>query len=340
MYNKTTKGHKEEKGLPFNELKSSLKPTQVDYKAPEKEGEFENAVGNEIPSALILFAVVAVLCIIVLVLIILKKSIRLRLRLRHPREVDSSDIDNFSSHGRTRSVSNQSQSRGSASPLLHPAALSNHNSSPPHQQNGFAPNVLIESGISLSREPASLLQDGSEFSLPNHPEPHRPFKSEPSQSEATGSTSPLHILTDSSEKTGLSPLMGLSKEAPTPNLSNSSETNQGASSSSLTSACRSTHFRGPESSHPDHCDSPQADLHSVLSYPTRSPSQGSRRASSQPSDSCSPIQAEYTCTSTTGELIRSKTVVFCYAFLLILRKVNLGANADIYKDAVPPVSSP
>ena len=340
MYNKTTTGHKEEKGLPFNELKSSLKPTQVDYKAPEKEGEFENAVGTEIPFALILFAVVAVLCIIVLVLIILKKSIRLRLRLRHPREVDSSDIDNYSSHGRTRCVSNQSQSRGSASPLLHPAALSNHNSSTPHQQNVLAPNALIESGISLSREPASPLQDGSESSLPNHPEPHRPFKSELSQSEATGSTSPLHILTDSSEKTGLSPLMGLSKEAPTPNLSNSSETNQGASSSSLTNACRSTHLRGPESSHPNHCDLPRADLHSVLSYPTRSPSQGSRSASSQPSDSCSPIQAEYTCTSTTGELIRSKTVVFCYAFLLILRKVSLDANADIYKDAVPPVSSP
>ena len=201
----------------------------------------------------------------------------------------------------------------------------------------------MESGISLSREPASPFQVGSESSLPNHPEPHRPLQSEPSQSEATeasGSTSPLHILTDSSEKTGLSPLVGLSKEAPTPNPSNSSEPNQGASS--LTSACRSTHFREPKSSHPGHCDSPQADLHSVSSYPTRSPSQGSRSASSQPSDSCSPIQAEYTCTSTTGGLIRSRTVVFCYAFLLVLvlRKVNLEAYADIYNDAVPPVSSP
>lgn len=340
MYNKTTTGHKEEKGLPFNELKSSLKPTQVDYKVSEEERESGNATGTEIPLAIISFAVIALLSIVIIVLIVLKKPIRLRLTLRHPREVNSSDIENYSSHGGTRCVSNQSQSRGSASPLLHPAALSNHNSSTPHQQNGLAPNALIESGISLSREPASPLQDGSESSLPNHPEPHRPFKSELSQSEATGSTSPLHILTDSSEKTGLSPLMGLSKEAPTPNLSNSSETNQGASSSSLTNACRSTHLRGPESSHPNHCDSSQADLHSVLSYPTRSPSQGSRSASSQPSDSCSPIQAEYTCTSTTGELIRSKTVVFCYAFLLILRKVNLDANADIYKDAVPPVSSP
>ena len=343
MYNKKTTGHRKEKDLPFNELKSSLKPTQVDYKAPDKEGEFENAVGTEISSVIILFAVVAVLCIVVLVLIILRKLIRLRLSLRHPREVDSSDVDNYSSHGRTRSVSNQSQSSDFASPLLHPVALSHHNSSTPHQQNGLAPNALMESGISLSREPASPFQVGSESSLPNHPEPHRPLQSEPSQSEATevsGSTSPLHILTDSSEKTGLSPLVGLSKEAPTPNPSNSSEPNQGASS--LTSACRSTHFREPESSHPGHCDSPQADLHSVSSYPTRSPSQGSRSASSQPSDSCSPIQAEYTCTSTTGELIRSRTVVFCYAFLLvlILRKVNLEAYADIYNDAVPPVSSP
>ena len=343
MYNKKTTGHRKEKDLPFNELKSSLKPTQVDYKAPDKEGEFENAVGTEISSVIILFAVVAVLCIVVLVLIILRKLIRLRLSLRHPREVDSSDVDNYSSHGRTRSVSNQSQSSDFASPLLHPAALSHHNSSTPHQQNGLAPNALMESGISLSREAALPFQVGSESSLPNHPEPHRPLQSEPSQSEATeasGSTSPLHILTDSSEKTGLSPLVGLSKEAPTPNPSNSSEPNQGASS--LTSACRSTHFREPESSLSGHCDSPQADLHSVSSYPTRSPSQGSRSASSQPSDSCSPIQAEYTCTSTTGELIRSRTVVFCYAFLLvlILRKVNLEAYADICNDAVPPVSSP
>ena len=321
MYNKTTTGHKEEKGLPFNELKSSLKPTQVDYKVSEEERESGNVTGTEIPLAIISFAVIALLSIVIIVLIVLKKPIRLRLTLRHPREVDSSDIENYSSHGRIRFVSNQSQSRGSASPLLHPAALSNHNSSTQHQQNELAPDAVIESGISLLSEPASLLQDGSESSLPNRPEPHRPLQSEATQ--ASGSTSSLHTLTDSSEATGSLPLVGLSKEAPTPNPSNSSEPNQGASS--LTSACQSAQFRRPQSSHLDHRDSPKGNPCSILSCPTQLPSQNRRCASSQATDSCSPIQAEYTCTSTTGKLIGSKTVVFYYAFLSILRKVKLDS---------------
>lgn len=302
IYKKPTTEHKEERGLPFDELKSSLKPTQADDKALDNVQVSEDATGPEISFVIILFAVVAAFCVAVLVLIILKKSIRLRNTLRRQREVDRRDSVNSSSHEGTRALSNRPQSGGSVSSPLDPAALSKNNPSAPHQQNGSAPKVVIESTLPLSSEPASQPRHGSESSLPNCSERHHAPQSKSLQSEATqlsGSASSLHASTGSSEKTGSSPPVNPSKEASHLNSSNSSQPSEAASS--LTNACQSTQLRESESSKLGHRDSLHSNPHTILSSPTQLSSQCSRSASPQPTDSCLPVQAEYTSTTELDE---------------------------------------
>lgn len=268
IYNKITTEHKEEKGLPFNELRSSLKPTQADDKVPNKKGVSGDATGSEISLVIVLFAFVAVFCLVVLFLIIFKKSDRLRRTLRRSKAMASRDIEGNSSHGRARTESNRSQSRGSESTLFNPAT--------------YPQNVPIGFEVPPPSEPALPTLDRSESPLSNCWEPHYPIQSEPFQPETTqvrGSPSSPRIFAESSEKTvcafprsgkSTSPPQHRFEEASYPNLSDSSQSDQNASS--LNRSCPLTKPGGPESSHADHCDSPHMNVHTTLPLPKSSES--------------------------------------------------------------------
>ena len=290
----TTRANEEEKRVPYDELKSSMKPTlsvEVLTGKAEESGKQDGTNEAVILSVIILFAALAVLlCLCILALVFIRNFDKLRDILRPSREVDSKNSDNNISQSRPRSESSQSasQSSRSASPLLNLAESSQNNPSTLHQHNGLAPNLpnestLPQSGGSSSPPPVKP----PESSLPSRSEASHPIQSETPQSETTQSSEStliLHNRAESSQTNGNAlPQTRGSAEASHANRSESSQSDL-CTSSTVTSSCNvSSQPDGSESPHSNQCEPVQLNPRSILPLPSRCQSPHcSGYASSQP----------------------------------------------------------
>ena len=293
----TTRANEEEKRVPYDELKSSMKPTLsvevLTGKAEEsgKQGDTNEAV---ILSVIIVFAALAVMvCLCILALLFKKNFDKLRDMLRPSREVDSKNSDNNISQSRQRSESSQSASQScrSTSPLLNRAESSQNNPFTLHQHNGLAPNLPNESTLPQSGGSSSLPPvKPPESSLPSRSEASHPIQSGSSQSESvqsSESTLLLHNRAESSKTNGNAlPQTKGSAEASHVNRSESSQSDR-YTPSPVTSGCgASSQPDGSESPHSNQCES--VELNPLSVFPLPSPCQSpqySGYASSQPTGS-------------------------------------------------------
>ena len=267
----TTRANEEEKRVPYDELKSSMKPTlsvEVLTGKAEESGKQDGTNEAVFQSVII----VLVLVVAILVLVVVKKPVD-KLCARPSREVDSKYSDNISqSRQRSESSQSASQSSRSASPLLNRAESPQNNPSTlVHHPNGIAPNMpnesmLPQSGGSSSLPPVKL----PESSLPSRSETSHPIQSETPQSESTQSSEsnlPRHDLAESSQTNGNAlPQTRGSVEASHANRSESSQSDL-CTSSTMTRV--SSQPDGSESPHSNQCESVQLNTHSVLPLPSR-----------------------------------------------------------------------